>query len=133
VLRKQQDTLETVHLEFATPLADFNGDSTPFIPARPLLESCLETVLSTQQEKRKNAWMKWAIPLALVVVVIGGLWIRSVMRYNRGLAALRAEPGLVVVDHSRNWGDWNISGLRDPLARDPVAVLSAAGISVDTL
>lgn len=133
VLRKQQDALETVHLEFATPLAEFNGDSTPFLPARPLLENCLETVLSTQKDKGKNAWMKWAIPLALVVAVLGAVWIRSTMRWNRGLEALRAEPGLVVVDASRNWGDWRVSGLRDPLARDPLAVLAGAGVSIDTL
>jgi OOP family OmpA-OmpF porin len=134
VLRKQQDTLETVHLEFATPLAEFSGDSTPFIPARPLLESCLETVLSTTpKEKRKNALLKWAIPLGAVVLLLAGLWVRSSMRWSRGLAALRAEPGLVVVDASRSWGNWNVSGLRDPLSRDPLTVLAGAGISLDTI
>jgi OOP family OmpA-OmpF porin len=133
VLRKQQDALETVHLEFATPLAEFNGDSTPFLPARPLLESCIETVLATDKEKPKNAWMKWAIPLAVVVLLLGGFWIRSHMRWNRAIEALRAEPGLVVVDASRNWGNWEISGLRDPLARSAREVLAGAGISVDTV
>src|SRR4029078_13521421 len=47
----------------------------------------------------------------------------------RGLAALRAEPGIVVVDASRGWGGWHISGLRDPVAREPRDVLAAAGIS----
>lgn len=129
VLRKQQDALETVHMEFAGPLADFTGDSTPFIPARPLLQGCIETVLSTaSKEKNRNAWMKWALPLALVVAVLGGLWIRSTMRWHRALNALRAEPGLVVVDASRGFGSWNISGLRDPIARDPAAVLAGVGV-----
>jgi len=130
ILRKQQDTLETVHLEFASQLADFTGDSSPFLPARPLLEDCLETVLSTDKstEKRRGAWLKWGIPLGLVVLALAAVFIRSSMRWNRGLAALRAEPGIVVVDADREWGEWRISGLKDPLARDPRAVIGAAGV-----
>lgn len=131
VLQNQQDTLETIHVEFANQLADFSGDSAAFAASRPLLESCLETVVSTDNrgEKRRFVWMKWAVPLFLVVAVIGGLWIRSSMRWNRSLAALRAEPGIVVVDASRGLSNWNISGLKDPIARQPQAVISAAGIS----
>src|SRR5688500_6091366 len=54
VLRKQQDTLESVHLEFATQLADFSGDPAPFAPARPLLEDCLETVLTTDRARERR-------------------------------------------------------------------------------
>ena len=129
VLEKQQNALETVHLEFASQLADFNGDATAFAPSRPLLEDCLETVLTTSRPKGKTAWLKWVIPLALIVLVLGVLWIRATTRWNRGLDALRAEPGLVVVDASRGWGGWHISGLRDPVAREPEAVLAAAGIT----
>jgi OOP family OmpA-OmpF porin len=132
VLQRQQDTLETVHLEFATQLADFTGDATPFLPARPLLEDCLETVLTTDRprDRQGRAWLKWAIPLALVVVALGAWFVRSTMRWNRGLEALRGEPGIVVVDASRGFTGWEISGLRDPLARQPASVLKEAGVSV---
>jgi outer membrane protein OmpA-like peptidoglycan-associated protein len=134
VLQRQQDTLETVHLEFAGQLADFNGDSAPFAPARHLLDDCLETVLSTDRVKKGNrVWLRWALPLALVLLIAGGLWIRSAMRWDRALAALRAEPGIVVVDADRGFGGWNISGLRDPAARDPRAVLAATGPVPETI
>jgi OOP family OmpA-OmpF porin len=135
VLRKQQDTLEAIHLEFATPLAEFSGDASPFVPARPLLQSCLETVLSTTRnaEKKKLVWMKWAVPLLLVIIALAALWMRSSIRWNRGLRALRAEPGIVVVDASRGFRSWNISGLRDPIARSPASVLAGAGVGVPEL
>ena len=129
LLRRQQDTLETVHMEFASQLADFNGDATPFVPSRPLLEDCLETVLTTSKPKGRAAWLKWVIPLSLVVLILGGLWIRATIRWNRGLAALRNEPGVVVVDAARGWGGWHISGMRDPLARDASSILAAAGVT----
>ena len=65
----------------------------------------------------------------LIVTAIAAFWIRSTMRWNRSLAALRAEPGIVVVDASRGWSNWNISGLRDPIAREPDAVIKAIGIA----
>ncbi len=130
LLRKQQDTLETIHLEFATQLNEFSGDTAPFAAARPLIEGCLETVLTTTQSSKKSGvWMRWAIPLLLIVALVGAFWIRSTMRWHRALAALRAEPGYVVVDASRGWGQWNISGLKDPSARDPRAVIASAGLT----
>jgi OOP family OmpA-OmpF porin len=43
------------------------------------------------------------------------------------MRSLDAEPGIVVVDASRDWGTWHVAGMRDPMARDPAAVLAAAG------
>jgi OOP family OmpA-OmpF porin len=129
VLLKQQNALETIHLEFATQLVDFSGEGAPFAAARPLLEDNLQTVLTTTQSSKKSCmWMRWGIPLLLLIVVVAVFWIRSTMRWNRALAALRAEPGYVVVDASRGWRKWNISGLKDPSAREPSAVISAAGL-----
>jgi len=135
LLQKQQDTLETIHLEFATQLAEFTGDSRPFAPARALLDDCIETVLTTDQAiaKKKGAWLKWAIPLFLIVAALAFLWVRSYVRWHRGLDALRAEPGLVVVNADRDWGTWKISGLKDPLARDPNAVIAAANVGAPTV
>ena len=134
LLRKQQDTLETIHLEFATQLNEFSGDTAPFAAARPLIEGCLETVLTTTQSSRKSGvWMRWALPLLLIIAIVAALWIRSTVRWHRALAALRAEPGYVVVDASRGWGQWNISGLKDPSAREPSAVIAGTGLTPPNL
>jgi outer membrane protein OmpA-like peptidoglycan-associated protein len=134
VLLKQQNALETIHLEFATQLVDFTGEGTPFAAARPLLEDNLETVLTTTQSSRRSGmWLRWGVPLLLLIAVGAALWIRSTIRWNRALAALRDEPGYVVVDASRGWRQWNISGLKDPSAREPSAVIAGAGLVPPTL
>jgi outer membrane protein OmpA-like peptidoglycan-associated protein len=126
-----QSTLERVHLEWAQQLVDYRGETAVFEPVRPLLEECLETVLSTQRDRARGAraWLRWAVPVAAVLVVAAGLTIRARINWQRALRTLNAEPGIVVVDASRGWSGWRFNGLKDPLARDPSVVLAAAGFS----
>ena len=131
LLTRLQDTLETIHLQFAGPLAEFDGDTAPFAAARPLLEDCLATVVATDRARTagsRRAWMPWAIAAAVLVLVIGGLILRSRLRWDRALARLRAEPGIVVTEAERGWGRWRLAGLRDPLAPEPSALLASAGV-----
>ena len=130
-----QRTLEQTHLEYATPLGDFEGDAAPFASAAPLLEENLETVLSTDRATGRTAmpWLRWVIPLAVVALVVAGFAIASSLRWRRAKQLMEAEPGFVIVDASRSWRRWNFRGLKDPLARDPRAVLSAAGVTPPTI
>ena len=45
--------------------------------------------------------------------------------------ALRREPGIVVVSAGRQGGRFVVSGLRDPLARDPAALLAPSNLASD--
>jgi OOP family OmpA-OmpF porin len=129
VLRKQQDTLETIHVQFSSPLMEFTGDATAFEPAHSLLEECLETVVDTgTQRQGRLLWLRWAVPVAAAALALFIVSARSRARFDRAVAALDAEPGLVVVDARRRWGRWEISGLRDPRAREPQVVLAGVGL-----
>jgi OOP family OmpA-OmpF porin len=129
VLRRQQDTLETIHLQFANALVEFTGDASRFQSAHPLLEECLETVVDTgRQRQGRYLWTRWAIPVAIAAVALIILAARANARFNRAVAVLKSEPGLVVIDARRGWRDWEISGLRDPQARAPEAVLAGVGL-----
>lgn len=129
VLRKQQDVLETIHLQFASSLTDFSGDAAPFQAAHALLEECLETVVDTgRQRQGKLLWLRWAVPAGVAVLAVLLLSWRAESRFARGVAALRDEPGLVVIEADRAWFTWRITGLRDPAARTPDVVLAAAGL-----
>jgi OOP family OmpA-OmpF porin len=129
VLRKQQDMLETIHLHFASALAEFTGDGSQFQSAHALLEECLETVVDTGEQRRgRFLWVRWAVPVTIVALALVILAARSNARFQRAVAALKSEPGLVVIDARRGWRDWEISGLRDPQARAPEAVLAGVGL-----
>jgi OOP family OmpA-OmpF porin len=131
LLTRLQDTLETIHLQLARPLAEFDGDTAAFAAARPLLEECLATVVATDRTRAtgsRRAWLPWAIAAALLLLVFGGLGLRSRMRWNHALARLRAEPGIVVMEAERGWRRSRLAGLRDPIALEPSTLLAAAGL-----
>jgi outer membrane protein OmpA-like peptidoglycan-associated protein len=130
LLGKLQDTLERVHLEYADALAGFEGDTAPFEPARPLLEECLATVISTDREKSKlkpAAWLPWVAAAVLVLALLAWLRYRSEQRWQRAVERLESEPGIVLTQAERTGGRWSFAGLRDPLAPEPAALLASAG------
>jgi outer membrane protein OmpA-like peptidoglycan-associated protein len=127
LLRRLQETLETVHFRLAGAFAEFDGDTVPFEPARPLLAECLQTVTRTPEAKRGIRALAWTVPLFLLLAIPTGLIIRSNLRWNAAVARLRAEPGIVLVHAERSGGRWHFTGLRDPLAANPSALLAAAG------
>jgi outer membrane protein OmpA-like peptidoglycan-associated protein len=128
-----QEALERVHAQFGEALRDFNGDTAAFEPVRPMLEACLAAQYR-RDEKRNPRWV-WAI--AAVVLVGALVWLvaawQARARWNGYLDALRAEPGIVVVSSGRQGGKYVVSGLRDPLARDPGVLLASHRLSADAV
>jgi OOP family OmpA-OmpF porin len=130
LLPRLQDALETLHFQFAAALAEYNGDPAPFAGARSELEELLVTVLSTDRGQRprgRMVWLRWAVPLLLLVLVGGGLLGRSRQRWSAAVRRLEAAPGIVLVGAERGWGRWKFRGLRDPLAADPAVLLADLG------
>jgi OOP family OmpA-OmpF porin len=124
-----QSAIETIHLEFAEALEDFKGDTAAFEAARPILEHCFHTEYRTGDAgPGKRAWF-----LAGAVVTGLAIWLgfslRTRARWNDYLDRLRAEPGIVVVSSGRDWGRFVVTGLRDPLARDPMEILRETPIA----
>jgi OOP family OmpA-OmpF porin len=120
------DTLAAVHNDWRTPLDEFNGDTAPFEEVEQRLRPCL--VQQAAETEKKVTPLLWAIPLALLVAL--GYWVgqrivegRHVEHY---VAALQEEPGIVVTGTERRDGKWLVSGLRDPLATQPEALLGQA-------
>src|SRR4029453_15720016 len=126
-----QQALESVHAQYSDLLGSFDGNAAGLQGRPPLLETCF------QQEFRGRNRRATLSPTAQVVTVLIllalGTWmffaLRARSRWNGYLTALRDEPGIVVVSTGREGGRFVVSGLRDPLARDPAVLLAPSNLA----
>lgn len=117
--------LTAVHEEFRGTLEDFEGDTAPFEAASErLLAPCL--VAQEAKHQRKYSLWLWLIPLALVAALGWYIAQRVIDRrhVDSYVAALQDQPGIVVTGTERRDGRWVVSGLRDPLAVPPEALVA---------
>lgn len=122
-----KDTLDTIQSEFSGELAAFDGDTSIFESAGLYLEACVRTRLRQTGEKvLPVTWFVLAAPV-LMFAVLGYFHLRRSMTWNAYVSEISEQPGIVVVDHGLRQGKFYITGLRDPMALDPVAMLGAVG------
>jgi OOP family OmpA-OmpF porin len=128
-------TLERIHLEYARELECVQCDPAPFVRTQPALRALLHD--EQQRATGGNRAATIAIALACValltaIAIPAGLRhsaaIAERARYETGLRALRAEPGLVVTASGHRHGTAHYEGLRDPLARAPGETLRSAAL-----
>ena len=127
-LRNQlQTTLEKIHRTYATPLKDFAGDQEAFISSQTYLQDCLQAQFKTKATGNKQRPTKLLIALGCITMLLGtwiGLGIQAGHRWQNYIAQLEQEPGLVVIQQQRRGGTFYLSGLQDPLAQTPEALLA---------
>ncbi|XXY52355.1 OmpA family protein [Sorangium sp. So ce269] len=125
-----RETLERLHLTYGDELASFRGDQAPFSGSRELLASCMSEQRRPVSRRGRPALAAAALLAAIAAVVLGS-WARAAWRDQRRFAgcveALRREPGLLVTAAERHAGQYAFTGLRDPLAADPTAVIERGG------
>ena len=118
-----QETLERIHLQFGQALSEFKGDAAPFENSAPLLEDCLEAHYDTGQDattRRRITPLTVIVSLLLIGLLVWVFfWLRDRRRWDGYVERLRNEPGIVVSESGTRAGKRFLSGLRDPLARDP--------------
>jgi OOP family OmpA-OmpF porin len=126
-----RSTIESIHLQYYDALAEFSGDAAPLEATRPLLEDCLESQFDAERQSASSR--RQLIPLAVVaglVVVALLVWAffawRSARRWDAYVERLKNEPGIVITETGKREGKYFVNGLRDPLARDPAALLPEA-------
>jgi OOP family OmpA-OmpF porin len=126
-----QQALETIEGRFAGALAAFDGDTAPFEGTQRILEGSLRTRYEERRPRGRGAVrLVWLVALALAVASIGWLLYRraETVQWRRAAAVLDQAPGLVVTGIGRSGRAFEITGLRDPLADDAVALLDGAGV-----
>jgi OOP family OmpA-OmpF porin len=132
LIERLQVTLEMIHLQFGSALRSFEGDAAPFEEANPLLDNCLDTVLTTDRPTTRSAtlWIVWVI-IFLALLTLAVLVFGSNRRWNRAVQLIESEPGITLVEADRSFRRWHFRGLRDPLATAPGQLLAQLGVDSD--
>lgn len=122
-----QGAVEELHLAHAEEIERFGATGVPFAIRDGILERCLVSQASTPA--RAGQWRTILLGVG-VLAVVGWCAVPRVLeqrRFDRYLGQLRQEPGVVVGSTGHSDGRFVVTGLRDPLARDPKALAAAAG------
>lgn len=123
-----RETLTDIHDQYRSQLEEFQGDSATLGDLVTPLQRDLQQQ-ERPREKRLSPWL-WGLPLVLLLLAGGWVIQRAIirLRVDGYVERLRQEPGIVVANSELRNGKWQISGLRDPLAVDPAALLSQSGL-----
>jgi len=131
-LREQFRTaLGRIHAEFAHELETFDGETAVFDKSRSFLESCLQTLVSTDEVRLLPQTWLVAVLAPLLILSWAGLTVRTHLRWGNCLDALSKEPGIVVVEHGWRGGRPFVYGLRDPAAPSPLDIMAENGFVVN--
>ena len=128
----QREALAAIRSVHASDLEHFRGNSDLFEDTRPHLERCLLSQYAGRPlgQSRLGGRLLLAVMvilLAVISAVVGKQVVRSA-RVTRFADRLRSEPGIVVVSAEVRRGKHVITGLRDPLAVDPSALLRESAL-----
>jgi outer membrane protein OmpA-like peptidoglycan-associated protein len=128
-----QEAVEAIHLDQREQLEDFRGDPAPFASSRHHLEACL--LEQYRPHAQRTSPLLWIIGAVILGALgwWGGWALQQHQRWARYVEILRAEPGIVVTTAERRNGTYVLSGLRDPLAADPLRLLQEAQLDPSTV
>ena len=132
VRKELQSALENIHLEFGNELSNFEGDSSPFESARTHLDNCLQ---QRQKKVKKTSPLLWIMGMAIIGLLTMWAWttVRDQRYWQNYLDLINNEQGIVVTEVIQQGDIHHIYGLRDPLARQPSALLATSMLDPGTV
>ncbi len=129
-----QKVLEDIQQEFSDRLQHFSGDTEVFMPARAQLMQCMDQAKYTTRNKSISL-RTWLVLLTLLILLI--YWVVSSLYLTRQqhdyVAQLQQQPGYVITEIDYADDKLAISGLKDPLARDPHKFLALSTLDPATV
>lgn len=123
-----QAALDDIHARQPDALTHFDGDAAPFKTAQTCLESCLHA--HYEPPPRPSVLKLWILGGTVILLLSwwGVMAYHAHARWSNLLAELGAEPGIVVTMAKSTLTGYHLEGLRDPLAKDPSAMVVEAGL-----
>lgn len=128
-LRAQvQQTLESIHLDYADAFGSFDGNPSGFDGTHDRLMECVQTQYETPRTRISP--MTWITLAGLCIA--GAFWgwtsYQNSLRWEYLTQRIRTMPGIVITRFERQGNRVHLSGLRDPLAAPPELLLAEEGI-----
>ena len=125
-----RNILSRIHAERHHALESFDGDSAGLAD----VEARLRELVLGEHAPPSTGLGRAAVlgSLALLLIIAGtwaARWWQNEQLWEGYLDRLRAQPGIVITEAGKRDGKFVVSGLRDPLAVDPQAVLLEAGVN----
>jgi OOP family OmpA-OmpF porin len=124
-----QEVIEKIHLKYGKEFNSFQGDTSAFEGSKPYLEDCFQA--QYQPKKTKPSPVVWIL-LSSILIALGSWFFfdfTDKQRWAAYLEKLNAQPGMTVVNTEKRQGKYFISGLRDPLAADPIKIMKESNIN----
>jgi outer membrane protein OmpA-like peptidoglycan-associated protein len=123
-----REASEKVHQDFGSALEVFDGDSSPFAGVRGDLAVCFDSRFQESVQARPRPY--FLITLALLLTAAAGWAWAGFLRQQRWrhfVDKLGAQPGITVTSFTKE-SQYQIRGLRDPLAVEPSSLLTGTGL-----
>ncbi len=128
-----QDAFDMMLIEYAKPLADFSGDSSPFLTASRYLQPLL--LSRTEEIKKIPFWAKMVSVTCLLTILFGGsyLWYKQFTKntlLQDAVLSLEGYPGIIITNIIKHKNaPWEVLAFKDALAPHPEEILQENGFS----
>lgn len=123
--------VERIHRNFQVGMARFETTGQAIPGLEESLGECLVEEMQ-EQPKKKPSYLKFKIAgVVLLLLVCAGafFYVRRALYWSDYIDRLRHQPGIVVIEDTRDWMTLSVRGLRDPLAMDPSSILGRYDLS----
>ena len=126
-----RNTLSRIHAERHHALETFNGDSAGLGDVEARLRDLVALGEHAPPRVGLARLVIWGLVLLLLILAAtwAAWWWNNQQLWQGYLDRLRAQPGIVITEAGKRDGMFVVSGLRDPLAADPQAMLREAGVN----
>ncbi len=120
---RYRELIEEIHIKSGTVLEKFDGDPHPFLIFREQLKDGLQ--FQEKKEHKRISPLLWCVTLVTLcgLGIWGFVFFKTNQAWHQYLNRLEAQKGLIILSAQKQNGKYLISGLRDPMAKDPLALL----------
>lgn len=131
-----REQVEELHRLFGKQLESYAGDADQFPDTYEQLNNCLlakkkdtdsdDVKEAIDDDEKKTPW-GMILAACLLIVLPLGWWLFGKVEQNKWndiVNQLQAESGIVILNHHKHDGEYVVTGLRDPLSKDPAEIVA---------